>query len=73
MSSSRVLVVRLLRVLGSFCLLVWGYVVAMQLTYPESTHWSLAEWLPIRMDYLAEVAFVVAFAAYAAAELWRKA
>lgn len=40
---------------------VWLYVIAMQLRYPDSVYWPLAVWLPIRLDYLGEAAFVLSF------------
>jgi len=40
---------------------VWLYVIAMQLRYPSSVYWSLAIWLPIRLDYLGEIAFSFSF------------
>ncbi|MGP8069498.1 MAG: hypothetical protein ACLP5V_06375 [Candidatus Bathyarchaeia archaeon] len=40
---------------------VWLYVVAMQLFYPESIYGALAIWLPFRLDYFGETAFVFSF------------
>jgi hypothetical protein len=40
---------------------VWLYVIAMQLRYPNSVYWPLAIWLPIRLDYLGETAFIFSF------------
>jgi hypothetical protein len=45
-------------VVSGFAFAVWLYVVAMQLFYPESIYWPLATWLPIRLDYVGEAAFV---------------
>jgi hypothetical protein len=33
----------------------------MQLQYPTSVSWGLAVWLPIRLDYLGEAAFMFSF------------
>jgi len=40
---------------------VWLYVIAMQLRYPNSVYWPFAVWIPIRMDYLGETAFLLSF------------
>jgi hypothetical protein len=52
---------KFLTVVWGYALMVWAYVVAMQLRFPESVYWRLALWLPIRMDYLGEIAFVSSF------------
>jgi len=46
-------------VLCTWTLSVWLYVIAMQLRYTDAVHWPLAVWLPIRLDYLGEAAFVL--------------
>ena len=48
-------------VVWGYCFAVWLYVIAFQLRYPFSAYVNLAWWLPIRMDYLGEVAFVLSF------------
>jgi hypothetical protein len=48
-------------VIWGYCLAVWLYVIAFQLRYPDSVYDTLVWWLPIRMDYLGEVAFVLSF------------
>ena len=45
----------------AYSLIVWLYVIAMQLRYPESPYWPFAQWIPIRMDYLGELAFFFSF------------
>jgi hypothetical protein len=52
----------LLLVVWGYAFAVWLYVVAMQLFYPKSLYWPLATWLPIRLDYFGEAAFVCSFA-----------
>ena len=52
---------RLTIVLCAWSLSVWLYVIAMQLQYPEAVYWPLAVWVPIRLDYLGEAAFVLSF------------
>jgi hypothetical protein len=46
-------------VLCVWSLSVWVYAIAMQLRYPEAVYWPLAVWLPIRLDYLGEAAFIL--------------
>lgn len=41
-----------------FSLLVWLYVIAMQIAHPESVAWTFTYWLRIRLDYVGEIAFV---------------
>jgi hypothetical protein len=48
-------------ILWMYSLIFWLYVIAMQLRYPESPYWPLAQWLPVRMDYVGEVAFILSF------------
>jgi hypothetical protein len=50
-----------LLVVWGYAFAVWLYVVAMQLFYPKSLYWPLATWLPIRLDYFGEAAFVFSF------------
>ena len=57
-------------VVCGFAFAVWLYVIAMQLFYPKSIYWPLATWLPIRLDYVGEAAFVFSlFTALAVAML----
>ena len=49
---------------------VWLYVVAMQLFYPKSLYWPIATWLPIRLDYLGEAAFLFSFITATAVTMW---
>jgi hypothetical protein len=50
---------------------VWLYVVAMQLFYPNSIYGALATWLPIRMGYFGEAAFVSSFIVATALIMWK--
>jgi hypothetical protein len=52
---------RVVVVFWVYSLIVWVYVIAMQLRYPESPYWPLAQWLPVRLDYLGELAFFFSF------------
>jgi len=51
----------LILVAWGYAFAVWLYVVAMQLLNPESLYWPIATWLPIRLDYFGEAAFVFSF------------
>lgn len=51
----------LITVVCGYALMVWLYVIAMQLRWPEAVYWPLALWLPIRIDYLGEIAFAASF------------
>jgi len=46
-------------VLWGYCFVVWLYVIAYQLRYSWGVYDVLAWWLPIRMDYLAEIMFTL--------------
>ena len=48
-------------VLWGYSVAVWVYVIAMQLRYPESPYWPFAVWIPVRLDYLGELAFFLSF------------
>jgi hypothetical protein len=52
---------RICVVLWGYCLAVWLYVIAFQLRYSRSVYYPLAWWLPIRLDYLGEIAFALSF------------
>ena len=54
-------IVSVFRVCAFYSLLVWLYVIVFQYVNPNSVYWGLAWWLPIRMDYLAETAFIASF------------
>jgi hypothetical protein len=68
--TSRRVVLALARTVFLFGLLTWGYVVAMQLRHLEEVYDTLAEWLPIRMDYLGEAAFILSMLAYFLLKFW---
>ena len=72
-SSRRSTVRRVCFVLWGYCFAFWLYVIAYQIASGDITD-PLAWWLPIRMDYLGEAAFVLSLvfalvvASYRAAE-----
>lgn len=51
----------LMMILWAYSFAVWLYVVAMQLRSVESVYWRFATWVPVRMDYLGEAAFLFSF------------
>jgi hypothetical protein len=61
---SKRIVLALTRTVFLFGLLTWGYVVAMQLRHLGSVYDVLAEWMPIRLDYFGEAAFILSMVAY---------
>lgn len=52
---------KFLIIVSAYAFIVWIYVVALQFLHPESLYAPFARWLPIRMDYVGETAFVVSF------------
>lgn len=40
-------------------LLLWGYAIAMQLRDLNYAYFTLAQWVPIRIDYIGEAGFVM--------------
>ena len=61
---------RALIVVWGYAFIVWLYVIAMQLQYPNSVYWPLAVWVPLRMDYLGEIAFISSFILAIGLTLW---
>lgn len=47
-----------------FGLLVWLYVIAMQIAHPESVSWTFTYWLRIRMDFVGEISFVISLISF---------
>ena len=68
--TSRSIAVALARTVFLFGLLTWGYVVAMQLRRTRLVYYQLAEWVPIRMDYIGEAAFILSMVAYFLLKFW---
>ncbi len=60
----------LLLVVWGYAFAVWLYVVSMQLFYPKSLYWPVATWLPIRLDYFGEAAFVFSFIMATGVTMW---
>ena len=48
-------------ILWMYSFAIWVYVVAFQIVNPMSPYWPVAWWLPIRMDYFGEIAFMLSF------------
>jgi hypothetical protein len=67
---SRRIVLALTKTVFLFGLIAWGYVVAMQLRRTSLVYKTLAEWIPIRMDYIGEAAFILSMAAYFLLKFW---
>jgi hypothetical protein len=47
--------------LWAYSFAIWIYVIALQYTNAGSVYWSLAAWLPIRLDYFGEAGFLSSF------------
>jgi hypothetical protein len=69
-NTSKRIVLALARTVFLFGLLMWGYVVAMQLRHLEEVYDQLAEWVPIRLDYLGEAAFILSMVACFLLKFW---
>jgi len=52
---------RMITFLWALSSAVWIYVVAFQIANPTSPYWLVASWLPMRMDYFGEIAFMLSF------------
>jgi hypothetical protein len=59
-----------LRTMFLFGLVAWGYVAAIQLRDTQLVYNTLAEWVPIRLDYFGEAAFVPSMVAYFLLKFW---
>jgi len=51
-----------LTVLAVYSLAVWLYVVALQITWPDSTHWPLCSWIPLDIGTVGEISFATSLA-----------
>jgi hypothetical protein len=60
-----------LLVARGYVFVVCIYAVAMQLFYPNSIYRALATWLPIRLDYFGEAAFISSFIVATALIMWK--
>jgi hypothetical protein len=67
---SRRFVLALARTVFLYGLLTWGYVIALQLRHPGWVYDVLAEWVPIRLDYFGEAAFILSMVAYFMLKFW---
>jgi len=54
----------LLLTIERFGFACWVYVVAFQIFCPDSVYWNLAVWIPIRLDYFGEAAFILSALAF---------
>lgn len=60
----------LLLIVWGYAFALWLYVIALQFFYPESIYWPFATWLPVRLDYVGEAAFVSSFFIATAVTMW---
>jgi len=61
---------KVLLIVWGYAVAIWLYVIALQLFYPVSIYWPLATWLPIRVDYVGEGAFIFSFFVATAIVMW---
>lgn len=59
-----------LKAMFLFGLLAWVYVAAMQLRDFKIVYTPLAVWLPVRLDYFGEAAFILSVVAYFLLKFW---
>lgn len=70
MKTTRRIALALARTTFLFGILVWGYVIAMQLKDADLVYAAVAQWLPIRLDYFGEAAFIMSAVAYFLLKFW---
>jgi hypothetical protein len=61
---------KFLLIAWAYAFAVWMYVIAVQFLHPEWIYEPFATWLPIRMDYVGEAAFVASFIIITAITMW---
>jgi len=61
---------KVLLVVWGYAFVVWLYVIALQFFYPASIYMPFATWLPIRVDYVGEAAFILSFCVATAIVFW---
>ena len=60
----------ILLIVWGYVFAVWIYVIAVQFLHPAWIYEPFATWLPIRMDYVGEGAFVASFIIITALTMW---
>jgi len=58
MTDKQKLFVIFFKTLFFYGLLIWLYIIAMQIAHPDSVSWTFTEWFRVRMDIVGETAFV---------------
>lgn len=61
---------KFLLILWGYAFAVWIYVITTQFLHPEWIYGPFATWLPIRMDYIGEAAFVASFIVITTVTMW---
>jgi hypothetical protein len=54
-----------------YALAVWAYVIGVQFTHPDWIYAPFATWLPIRMDYVGDAAFIASLAIIIILMMWK--
>ena len=68
--SRRAQLKNILLIVWGYAFAVWLYVIAVQFLHPDWIYQPFATWLPIRMDYVGEAAFVASFIIITAVTMW---
>ena len=68
--SRRAQLKNILLIVWGYAFAVWLYVIAVQFLHPDWIYQPFATWLPIRMDYMGEAAFVASFIIITTVTMW---
>jgi hypothetical protein len=60
----------ILLIVWGYAFAVWIYVISVQFLHPDWIYSPFATWLPIRMDYVGEAAFVSSFIIITSVTMW---
>jgi hypothetical protein len=60
----------LMLIAWGYAFALWLYVIVLQVFYPTSIYGPFVPWLPIRIDYVGEAAFVFSFVVATVAAMW---
>ena len=61
---------KILLIAWGYAFAVWIYVITIQALHPEWIYSPFATWLPIRMDYVGEGAFITSFIIITVVTMW---
>lgn len=61
---------KLLLIIWAYAFAIWIYVIVIQFLHPAWIYAPFATWLPVRMDYVGEAAFVASFIIITGISMW---